>query len=204
MKSRAEKILVPAGFARAFEIPAGGEFDIIDVAGGQIADFVAFSFKDPLESFSAPCTRLGNHSIRIGKGSALYSNRRRPMLEVTEDSVGTHDLLIPACDEYRYSVDYGVTEHRNCVDNFTEALAPWGIRKRDIPDPLNIFENSGIGDDGELLHFPVVSKAGDYIRFRALMALVCAVSACPMDLNVTGGDAITDILVRFLPSSRED
>ncbi|KUK86200.1 MAG: hypothetical protein XE01_0992 [Synergistales bacterium 58_81] len=27
------------------------------------------------------------------------------------------------------------------------------------------------------------------------MDLVCAVSACPMDLNITGGDRITDILV---------
>jgi len=27
------------------------------------------------------------------------------------------------------------------------------------------------------------------------MPLVCAVSACPMDLNVSGGDRITDIRV---------
>lgn len=200
MTQRGKEILVPGGFARAFEVPAGEEFDVIDVSGGQIADFVAFSLDDPEERFSAPCTRLGNHSIRIGRGALLYSNRRRPLLEVTEDTVGTHDLLIPACDEYRYSVDYGVTGHRNCADNFAEALAPWGIAKKDIPDPLNIFENSGIGEEGELLHFPVVSKGGDLIRFRALAGLVCAVSACPMDLNVTGGAAITDILVRFRPS----
>ncbi|MGC9372624.1 MAG: DUF1989 domain-containing protein [Thermovirgaceae bacterium] len=197
MTRSGKDIFVPAGFARAFEVPAGREFDVIDVAGGQIADFIAFNLEDPEECFSAPCTRLGNHSIRIGKGSSLYSNRRQPLLEVTEDTVGTHDLLIPACDEYRYSVDYGVTGHRNCVDNFTEALETWGIPKSDVPDPLNIFENSGIGEGGELLHFPVISKAGDFIRLRALMDLVCAVSACPMDLNVTGGDSITDILVRF-------
>jgi hypothetical protein len=200
MKSREKEVLVPAGFARAFEVSAGEKFDVVDVSGGQIADFIAFSLNDREERFSAPCTRLGNHSIRIGTGSKLFSNRRRPMLEVTEDTVGTHDLLIPACDEYRYSVDYGVTGHRNCVDNFAEVLEPWKIPKRDIPDPLNIFEHSGIGEEGELLHFPVISKAGDFIRFRAAMDLICAVSACPMDLNVTGGNAITDILVRICQS----
>ena len=74
-------------------------------------------------------------------------------------------------------------------------LAPWGIERSGIPDPLNIFENASIDSNGALVHLPVVSRAGDHITFRALMDLVCAVSACPMDLNITGGDRITDILV---------
>jgi len=64
-----------------------------------------------------------------------------------------------------------------------------------MPDPLNIFENAAIDANGGVVHLPVKSKAGDHITFRALMDLVCAVSACPMDLNITGGERITDILV---------
>ncbi|MDD3134253.1 MAG: DUF1989 domain-containing protein, partial [Synergistales bacterium] len=72
---------------------------------------------------------------------------------------------------------------------------PWRIERSGIPDPLNIFEHASIDSNGALVHLPVVSSAGDNITFRALMDLVCAVSACPMDLNITGGDRITDILV---------
>lgn len=117
------------------------------------------------------------------------------MIEVIEDTVGTHDFLIPACDEQRYWVDYGVREHRSCVANFEDALIPWEILREQIPDPLNIFENASVEIDGTLVHLPVISKAGDRLVLKALMPLVCAVSACPMDLNVTGGERITDIRV---------
>ncbi|HOR54586.1 MAG TPA: DUF1989 domain-containing protein, partial [Synergistales bacterium] len=82
--------------------------------------------------------------------------------------------------------------------NFEEVLIPWDLTRAQIPDPLNIFENSAVGSGGELVHLPVVSKAGDHITFRALMNLVCAVSACPMDLNITGGERITDMLVTIV------
>lgn len=189
------EILVPGGFARAFEVEKSEQVTIIDVEGGQIADFIAFNRERPTEKFSPSHTRLALHSIRLKVGDSLRSNLRRPMLEVVEDTVGTHDMLIPACDEQRYRVDYGVKDHRSCVANFEDALIPWEIGRDLIPDPLNIFENAAVEGDGTLVHLPVVSKAGDRLAFRTLMPLVCAVSACPMDLNVTGGERITDILV---------
>ncbi len=190
-------IIVPAGYARAFEVEKGTTFTVIDMEGGQIADLVAFNKDDLSEKFSCSHTRLALHSIRLKVGDSLRTNLRRPMMEIMADTAGTHDMLIPACDEQRYLVDYGVEEHRSCVANFQEVLAPWGIDRRDIPDPLNIFENAAIDADGNLVHLPVLSKAGDHITFRALMNLVCAVSACPMDLNITGGNRITDILVEI-------
>jgi|ADurb_H2B_03_Slu_FD_contig_51_1541964_length_648_multi_3_in_0_out_0_1 hypothetical protein len=194
-KGRSEEILVPAGYARAFAVRKGGFFTVTDVEGGQIGDLVAFNADDLSEKLSPSHTRLGLHSIKFRVGDALRTNLRRPMMEIVEDTVGTHDMLIPACDEQRYLVDYGVEDHRSCVANFEEVLAPWGLSRAQIPDPLNIFENTAVGPGGELVHLPVLSKAGDRITFRALMNLVCAVSACPMDLNITGGDRITDLVV---------
>jgi hypothetical protein len=81
------------------------------------------------------------------------------------------------------------------VANFEDALIPWEIPRKHIPDPLNIFENAAVGIEGTLVHLPVISKAGDRLVLKALMSLVCAVSACPMDLNLTGGERITDIRV---------
>jgi len=190
-----KEILVPGGYARAFEVKAGELFTVTDVDGGQIADLVAFNARVLSEKLSPSHTRLALHSIRFKVGDSLRTNLRRPMMEIVEDTVGTHDMLIPACDEQRYSVDYGIDNHRSCVANFEEVLVPWRIERSGIPDPLNIFENASIDSNGALVHLPVVSSAGDNITFRALMDLVCAVSACPMDLNITGGDRITDILV---------
>ncbi|MCF7935603.1 MAG: urea carboxylase-associated family protein [Synergistales bacterium] len=195
MKTPQETLLVPGGYARAFRLDEGAHCTVEDIEGGQIADFVAFNAEDYGERFSTSHTILALHSIRLRVGDALRSNLRHPMLTVAEDSVGTHDMLVPACDEQRYLVDYGVAEHRSCVANFEEVLAPYGIRRNDIPNPLNIFENASIDEAGGLHHHPVVSRAGDTITFQALMPLICAVSACPMDLNLTGGDAITDIRI---------
>ncbi len=193
--SYTREILVPGGTARAFEVERNDLVTVFDIEGGQIADFIAFNRNRFTEALSPSHTRLALHSIRIKVGDCLRSSLRRPMLEVMEDTVGTHDLLIPACDEQRYWVDYGVREHRSCVANFEDALVPWEIGRGLIPDPLNIFENAEIKPDGTLIHLPVISHAGDHLALKALMPLVCAVSACPMDLNLTGGESITDIRV---------
>lgn len=190
-----KEILVPAGYAVAFEVKQGETFTVTDLEGGQIADLIAFNRNDLSEKLSCSHTRHALNSIKFKVGDSLRTNRRRPMMEIVADTVGTHDMLVPACDEQRYRIDYGVEGHRNCVANFEETLAPWGIERRDIPDPLNIFENDIIDGDGNLVYLPVISKAGDFITFRALMDLVCAVSSCPMDLNITCGKGITDMLV---------
>jgi len=41
------------------------------------------------------------------------------------------------------------------------------------------------------------STPGDYILLQAKMAVIGAVSACPMDLNPIGGDKVTDIMIRI-------
>lgn len=193
--SHRREVLVPGGYARAFEVEKDDLITVIDLEGGQIADFIAFNRNRLTERFSPSHTRLALHSTRLKVGDVMRSNLRRPMIEVIEDTVGTHDFLIPACDEQRYWVDYGVREHRSCLANFEDALVPWEIPREQIPDPLNIFENASVGIDGTLVHLPVISNAGDRLVLRALIPLVCAVSACPMDLNVTGGERITDIRV---------
>lgn len=119
------------------------------------------------------------------------------MFEVVEDTVGTHDIIVPACDERRYLVDYGVKDHRSCVANFEEVLLPFNIRRNQFPDPVNIFENTPFDNEGKLIQRTTISKAGDYLVLRALMDTICAISSCPMDLNISGGDKITDLLVKI-------
>ena len=43
----------------------------------------------------------------------LYSNRRQPMFEIVEDTVGRHDMLYACCDPVRYEM-LGAPGHANC------------------------------------------------------------------------------------------
>jgi hypothetical protein len=102
-------------------------------------------------------------------------------------------MLAPACDRQRYERYYGVTGHRNCHDNFLEAMRgrDWGDRL--VPQPFNLFMNTFVEADGTFLIRDPISKAGDKIIMSAKMNLVVILSACPMDLNPVGGQGITDL-----------
>ena len=92
-------------------------------------------------------------------------------------------------------MDYGVSEHRSCVANIEEALAPYGIGRALFPEPFNFFQYTEIKSDGQLVQQPSQTSSGDFIFLEALQDVIVAISACPMDLNPIGGSRITDIRV---------
>lgn len=117
---------VAAGTARAATLRSGQRLWTRNVEGGQVADLLAFNAADLDEAFSTTHTRVAiGRLLPTTLGDPLRSNRRP--LTITPDDTGRHDLLIPACDPWRYEYDFGVPGHRSCSDNFVEALAPWGI-----------------------------------------------------------------------------
>ena len=197
LRNLIREIRIPAGHARAFEVKKSQFLTIIDLEGRQVGDFIAFKEDNHEEKLSPVHTRTSLLTLKVQVGDQLRTNLRNPMFEIIEDTVGAHDLIIAMCDERRYLVDYGVENHRSCLANFEEALKPYGISRTQIPDPFNTFQNTEIRPDGSLVQKPCVSEAGDHIVFRALMDVIGAVSACPMDLNPIGGGEITDLMVRI-------
>jgi uncharacterized protein len=191
------EIRIPGGHARAFELKKGQLLTVIDVEGQQVADFFAFNKENHEEKLSPPHTRTSLLSLRIKVGDKLRTSLRNPIFEVIEDTAKSHDLLIAACDERRYLIDYGVASHRSCVANFEEVLRPYGINRQMFPEPVNLFQSTRIDADGTLVQQPCPTKPGDSITMQALMDVIGAVSACPMDLNPIGGARVTDILVRI-------
>lgn len=193
----AEKILVSAGTARATVLRAGQTLRIANVQGKQVADFLAFNAGDLTEALSTMHTIVSIGRLFPTIGDQLRTNRRRPMLEVTRDDTGRHDMIIAACDPWRYEYDFGVTGHRNCPDNFIEALRQWGIQRHQLPQPVNLFQNMSY-PDGRVKFGESLAKPGDVVELRALMDVVAAVSACPMDLNPISGFRVTDIALEVL------
>ncbi len=89
---------VKPGEAYAVEVKSGQLIQITDVSGKQVADFVAFNADNRAERLSVSATRTVGNSIMLQQGMQLVSNRRSPMFELIEDTVGRHDMLVAVCD----------------------------------------------------------------------------------------------------------
>jgi uncharacterized protein len=180
----------------AVEVKTGQLLQIATVKGKQVADFVAFNLDDRAEYLSTAITRAKNSSIMLQQGMTLYSNRRNALFDLSEDTVGRHDMLFAACDPRRYKDDFGIDEHANCREALTGALRDYGVAYDVIPDPINWFMNVSILQRGELEIRESLAERNDYVLLTASMDVVAAISACPQDQNATNGGNPSDILVR--------
>jgi hypothetical protein len=179
-------ILIPAGTARSVTLRAGQHLRIVNVEGKQVADFIAFNAADMMESLSTIHSLVSLGRLFPTTGDQLRTNRRRPIVEITRDDTGRHDMLIAACDPWRYEYDFNVKGHRSCSDNYLEVLREWRIERHQIPHPVNFFQNMRY-PEGRVEFGESLAKPGDVVELRALMDVVTAVSACPMDLNPISG-----------------
>ena len=193
-----KEFVIPAGHARLWTMQAGERVTILQTEGHQVGDFIAFNAADLTEFLSTSHTRRCLAAWRIGKGHSLFTNHRREIVEIVEDTVGTHDILAAACDPYRYRRDFGVEDHRSCRMNFVEALAPHGIPDWRVPDPVNLFQSSPVLPDGRYLSAPSPARPDDYVTLLARLDLIAACSACPQDLAPTNAGRPADLQVGLL------
>jgi uncharacterized protein YcgI (DUF1989 family) len=176
------------GHVTSITLAADEQVRITSIEGPQVVDVWAFNAEDVSEYLSTEHTRSCLEKLMPSAGDILYSNRRRPILTLTEDtSPGIHDLLLSACDSVRYQLLGHTGPHRNCADNLREALAALGHRIKSVPSPFNVFENVHIGPGGSLKIEPPLVRAGDQVTLRAEMNAHVVFSACPMDLALTNG-----------------
>ena len=186
--------LVNGGFGLGFTATSGQFVTIVDLEGAQAGDFVAINQNNLKEGICSVRTRRHLRSLFFGIGDTLLSNYDNPMLKVVLDTIGVHDSTVPACDPTRYSVDFGVPGHRNCLENLHDGLlAHQEIDILDVPEPFNLFQNSPVAADGHTGVVNPPSKAGDRIVFEVLMDLVCALSPCPQDIIPGNGLCPTEM-----------
>lgn len=188
-----QTLRVLAGEARKLYLERHATLKITSLAGGQVADVIAYNAEDLTEYLSPARTRAALMSVRLAVGDAIYSNRGRALLRLIADSCGVHDMLAPACDEFRYSVDFGVAGHKSCVENFAALLAEHGLTRHQLPDPLNVFEAVPVATDGTLGIVPSPVAPGGSATFRAEQHCILCVSACPQDLAPTNHYRATDL-----------
>lgn len=164
----------------ALKLAKGEKLVVSDPEGGQVSDLVCYAADDTREVISNGRTFDYEETIALTTGNRLWSNRSRVMLEILEDTVGTHDFLLTPCsvDTFRHFYP-DKPEHRGCFGNLQAALAPYGIGPDAIPTALNLFMNVPIdGTSGVLAVRPPLSKPGDRIALRAEMDLIVGLTAC--------------------------
>ena len=189
-------VSVAARRASAIEVAEGERIQIVDQAGRQTAVLVAFKKDDHSEWASTSHTAEGLRSIMLRLDGEIVSNRRNPLLRLEEDTVGRHDLIMPACDGKRYLDHYGIPDHPSCKETLTAALTEFHVPYDRLPNPFNFFMHTAILSRGDLEVREPLSEAGDFVVLRALTDLIIAVSACPQDRSAQNGFNPTDLLVR--------
>jgi len=196
------ELRIPRASARVYEVKAGEWIQIIDVAGKQCSDFLAFD-KAALEqgeelALDAVATRtlLGMSNPQPGIHSRFLGADMQSMVEVVQDTVGRHDSFLMACNP-KYYEDSGYFGHISCSDNFNRVLAPYKVKPRPAWPAINFFFNTHVEPCGSVSMDEPWSRAGDYVLLRATRDLICASSACPDDIDPANGWQPTDIHVRI-------
>ena len=156
---------IPARRGAAVRVTKGQSVKVINTHGEQVVDTWAFNTVDVNEFMSMEATRATLLKMRPAVGDSLYTNRRRAILTVVEDT------------------DY----HDNCSDNLRSGTQALGVEVPTVPSPLNLFMNIPWTASGELAFEAPVTAPGDYIVLRAEMDAVVAFSACPQDILPING-----------------
>ena len=201
-----QDLRIRAATAQAYEVKAGEFIQVIDVEGRECSDFQCFDaarLDGGVEAaLDATITRslMGASYPMPGLYAKYYTSDFQPTVEVVHDTVGRHDTFNTACNA-KYYEDMGYPGHINCSDNFSVALAPYGIAARRGWEAINFFYNTNLDDANQLFFEEPWSRPGDYVLLKALTDLVCISSACPCDIDAANGWQPTDIHVRVYPAT---
>lgn len=195
--------VIPAKEGRAFRVPAGSRITIETPRGAQAADFFAFSAENVGEWLSANHTWATTFNVKPRQGDMLLSRFRRPMLEFVEDGAeGIHDMMLAACDQFRYEFFGHEGHHPSCSENLHTAMRRIGYQIDVVPQPINFFTNTAVLEDNSFVSPPNNVKPGAYVTLEARIDVICVVSACPFDLPIEGwpinaDEGPTELLVRI-------
>ncbi len=197
---------IEAATASAYRVSAGDYIQIVDIAGKQCSDFIAFDAAE-LEAgrecgIDPTVTRtLMGHAVPApGLHARYFDARMQPLVEIVRDTVGRHDAFLLACAP-KYYADMGYPGHANCTDNFNAAVAPFGVAPRAGWPAINFFYNTFVRPDGTIGSDEPWSRPGDYVLLRALTDLVCASSSCADDIDPSNAWHPTDIQLRVYDKS---
>lgn len=150
------------------------------------AAIFAWSYVDPYEQLSDAYTFMELRRVWPAVGDQLYTTLRRPILSVMRDEPG-HSI-----DLLRHDCWWPRAQCRDALVEQARARAIPAPPRRDWPYAVNIFARTRVGDNGDLIDEPVVTREGIHIEFIVKFDVVVAVMAAgisspAIDIYVTLG-----------------
>lgn len=197
-----QDLLVARRSGEAYEVKAGDYIQVLDIAGRQCSDFIAFpraALDRGLERFidsTVTRTMVGAAYPAPGLLDKFYDQDNQALVQVVQDTCGRHDTFGLACTARVYERK-GFFEHPNCSDNISSAMAPYGVAARAAWPAINFFFNTAVAAGNAILSDEGWSRPGDYVLMKALTDLVCVSTACPDDTSPINGWEPTDVQVRI-------
>ncbi|MBK8158483.1 MAG: DUF1989 domain-containing protein [Rhodospirillaceae bacterium] len=188
--------------ALSYEVKEGQYIQVIDVAGRQCSDFVAFDARQLANGrergidMTTTRTMLGAIYPGPGLASKFFDVDMQALVEVVRDTCGRHDTFGLACTP-RFYEDAGYPGHPSCSENFNLVLEKFGLETRRGWQAVNLFYNTGVNAANAIFLDDPWSRPGDYVLMKAMKDLVCGSSACPDDIDATNAWNPTDIHVRI-------
>ena len=188
--------IVPAKNGIKIRAVKGATITIVDIEGKQVVDFFAAGVKNKNEILSTGVTIDCNESLAIKRDQCLYTNHYNKMFQITEDTVGTHDLIHPCCRNEMYEYFYkNGKDHPSCYENITDKANEEGIPLLLEVHPFNIFMNTKFKADGSFEVLAPLSKANDYIVLKALMDVNVFIASCSVSESSCNGGRCKPIKV---------
>ena len=195
-------LLVPRCSGRAYEVKAGEYIQVVDIAGRQCSDFIAFCARaldrgqERFVDSTVTRTMVGRSYPVPGVTDKFYDQDNQPLVQVVQDTCGRHDTFGLACTARVYE-NKGFPGHVNCSTNISDAMRPWEVAPRGAWPAINYFFNTEVDAGNAIRSDEGWSLPGDYVLMKALTDLVCVSTACPDDTSPINGWNPTDIQLRL-------
>ncbi len=169
----------------------GTTLRLTDIDGGANAAVLFFNQEEKLERYNMADTLKAQHTFRLTKGHACYSDMGRIFCCITADTAGWNDTVCGLSDARLIQQKYGIAryqEHRNQMfrsglDGILIELGKWGLGMRDIVSNINFFSKVTADANGELTFHADNSKAGDYVDLSFEMDTLVILSTAPHPLD---------------------
>lgn len=182
---------IPGGCHWSGILRRGLTLRLTDTSGGANAAVLFYNQEEKLERYNMADTLKAQHTFRLTKGHACFSDMGRIFCCITDDTVGWHDTACGLSDSKLIQQKYGVAryqEHRNQMyrsglDGMLIELGKWGLGMRDIVANINFFSKAIANAAGELTFHCDHSKVGDYVDLSFEMDTLVILSAAPHPLD---------------------
>lgn len=207
--------LVPGGNHWSGVIRRGTQLRLEDLGGGANVSLSLLNWELLSERLNIPDTLKAQHTARLTRGHALYSDMGRAMCSLVEDSVGWHDALCGPGDDFDLEARYGkraYAQARNAMfrcarEGLLLELGKYDLGAPDLGMTVNLFSKASVENGGELKFHAGNSKAGDFVTLRFEMDCLLVLSTAPHRLDPKADYAPSDVklsLERAQPLADDD